>query len=164
MADPKWARGQVIPDPNAGVQGGIPAPGGFEGGVLQKGRPTAEAYKWRCPTCGNEWTTPLEQGCPRCKETAEAIPRHQDIPLAPLMEKVLRRPDGQFAAQSIRGGGLSLKARRSVMRALAFYAEAAALHSDELTRQEALSWARLLNQADADEELAIKAQQSQEKP
>jgi hypothetical protein len=37
-----------------------------------QGTPRPVAAAWKCPTCGVENTTPLEQGCPSCRAGADA--------------------------------------------------------------------------------------------
>jgi hypothetical protein len=128
-----------------------------KGGVYD-GAPRQVGYKWNCPTCGTEHVTPLEDGCPVCAvEIAKAAARQKafvpvEISETVLRAAILRHPESQYAAGSLRAGGLTPKARRLLIRALNYYAEA---HFEtapgDLSYDTILAWARLLRAADLEE-------------
>jgi hypothetical protein len=121
---------------------------------------TRQVYSWTCPACGNKVTTPLEQGCPACAERnkhAVKGQRPEEVTEEMLRVYLLRNPGSPIGGQSIRARGLTPEARRTIFRALAYAAETQpgmfvqTGKDDLLEKHVALAWARLLNQADAEE-------------
>ncbi len=130
---------------------------GIVGGPRQyHGSETRATFKWTCKSCGTEHLTPFEDGCPSCgagtaaqAEVAKAAQGPQ-ISDEDLMDRVLCR----VALQDIDTKVLLLvdeysdEARRTVMSALAFYAEQGTPMQGELTRAMTLAWARKLYEAE----------------
>lgn len=130
---------------------------GVYGGAKDPQMPDAAPYLWKCPTCRTEYATPLSSGCPRCQPTIEAerlaaeqARTQAGVDEATLLQAILRVPTSGHARQSLRAMGLTMRARRTLYRALASYAEQRA-NPDDLPRGQVLGWARLLSQAEAEE-------------
>ena len=144
--------------PATGGGPGVPNLGAIEkAGVYQGGKdpamPDAQPYLWRCPTCRQQYATPFAAGCPQCQQVAEQEKLQRKAEAADeatLLQAVLRNPAATHARQSLRAMGLTIRARRTLYRALAAYAEQRA-NQDDLPRGQIIGWARLLSQAEVEE-------------
>ena len=101
---------------------------------------------WKGPAGGNPNTTPFEKGCPGCgagtAEQAERAARNQmadQVDLGRLFTLVVTdiTEETSLALET-----LSARARLSLARALAHYADFGAPSPQELNRGELLAWAR----------------------
>lgn len=119
-----------------------------------RGAPDREmqAGAWKCPSCGQSNTTPLEDGCPGCLAgTQEEVERARAVKL----EKPLSVEDlAKFIVEGVVANNvdrdivllkeLKERARLTLARALAHYGETGAPTPSELTRMQCLGWGRAL--------------------
>ncbi len=101
---------------------------------------------WKCPSCGTEHTTPFEKGCGACgagtpEQVERALAERQaaELPDASLYPALVGVADGHTA---LLAAVLTHRARLSVARALAHYADTGTPGTDELSRAQLLTWAR----------------------
>lgn len=118
------------------------------GGVWDGGRdPSLRPANWVCPTCKAANTGPLEAGCVSC---GAGTPQQAEASVA--ARQALQMTDEQLRGYLIDQGDLhtamlqlvlSRRARLTVARALAAYAETGTPHvTEEIPKAAVLTWAR----------------------
>lgn len=119
----------------------------YRGGEGSLGRATS----WNCPTCGSAQSGPLEAGCVTCgagtpEEAARAAAATAAAKVNPelLRQMTVGAADLHTAALA---APLTGRARLTLARALAHYAEYGAPTTQELTRAQCLAWGRYIAQA-----------------
>lgn len=114
---------------------------------------------WKCPTCQTQQTTPVEAGCPNCGagtvEQAEAASRDRMVATVDLglLRRLALNPEEDTAEFGL--VALTPRARLTIARALAHYADFGMPSTKELNKGECLAWAREIDAGIPTEYLTI---------